>query len=335
MIVRRSSLGGYWVGAERWQSVTEVQRELPESSFEYASQNVLLQRFSQFLSDASAGLYPPSFKDALEIWGEKASSVSILKWLASDSGLRWLAASKTIQDNAHKDRGTLLHRFKDALAKDGPFSRDKDVCDWLDAEVSSESELSKMTRGEYEAWLAGERQEDLKFDAWHDRFRHDRPQRAFDCTAEEAAPYLLSLNEWWKDESPECVWVERTLLNPRKKVVGTADGLLVWRGRLFLADFKSTKNCGPKHYHAAQLGGYYGMTHYHDPETKELRPLEWPEGMGLIVFSVTREKVYPYQLKDPKKAVKKFNALLEIVRDTGCFYDYRQTEAMNRKEASA
>lgn len=335
MIVRRSSLGGYWVGQERWQSVTEVQRELPESSFEYASQNVLLQRFSQFLSDASAGLYPPSFKEALEMWGEKASSVSILKWLASDSGLRWLAASKTIQDNAWKDRGTLLHRMKDCLAEDGPFFRDKDLYDWLESEMASEAELAKMTSKEYADWLAGERTEDLKFREWHDRFCFDRPQRAFDCTFEETVPYLLALNEWWKEESPDCVWVERTLLNPRKKVVGTADGLMVWRGRLFLADFKSTKSSGARDYHAAQLGGYLGMTHYFDPETKELAPLEWPEGMGLVVFSVTEKKVYPYQLKDPKKAVRKFNALLEIVRDSGCFHDYRTTDALNRKAVGA
>lgn len=326
MIVRRSTLGGYWVNKDRWPSVTEIQRELPDSSFEYASQNVLLQRMSQFLADASCGNYPPSFRETLELWGEKASSVTILKWLSSDSGIKWLAASKTIQDNACKDRGTVLHRFKDELSRNPVWSQ-KEIEDWLEGEITSEGELAKMTLKEYEEWLKGERSEELGFKEWHDRYRFDKPQRAFDCTHEEVYPYLLSLNEWWRDEAPECVWVERILLNPKKKYVGTADGLLVWRNRLFLADFKSTKNAGPKDYHSAQLGGYYGCTHYFDGE---LVPFEWPD-CSLIVFSVTPKKVYPYEVKNPKDAVSTFNALLRITQNTGCFYNYRETEARNRE----
>ena len=329
MIVRRSTLGGYFVGKDRWPSVTEVQREMPEQSFEYASQNVLLQRFQQFMADAACGLFPPSFREDLTMWGEKASSVTILKWLSSDSGIRWLAASKTIQDNAWKDRGTLLHRWKDELAK-FPVQTDKETFEWLENQISAEGELAKMTLREYEEWLKGERTEELAFKEWHDRYKSERPQRAFDCTFDDVAPYLLSLRDWWADESPDCVWLERTLLSTRKKYVGTADGLLVWRDRLFLADFKSTKSAGPKDYHAAQLGGYLGCSHYHDKESGELVPFEWPEGMGAIVFSVTPKKVYPYELKDVKGAIQTFNALLRITQDKGLFWGAKDTERMNK-----
>ncbi len=334
MIVRRSTLGGYWVDKERYVSVTEVQRKFPDPGHEFASQHVILSRLAKFWEDAEDHDLPPSCRDTLELWGVEPNARSLVRWIRSDSGTRWLAAAKSRQDHAWMDRGTLLHSFKDELAKGHTFT-DSDVSDWLEVEIATEGELSKMTSGEYQKWHEGERDEELSFKEWHDRYAWERPQRAYECDHEEVMPYLLSLNGWWQEERPTVYWFERILLDIKRKVAGTADAFLGWRGRLWLPDFKSQKRAGPNDYNADQLGGYRGMTHYFDPEKKQVVPFTWDDSLGLIVFAVTPEKVYPYELKDTKKAVASFRHLLERSKAKGLFFNYNETKGRNRVQEEA
>lgn len=330
MKVRRSTLGGYWLDGKRVPSVTEILKNVSQDGNSYASQNIVINRLEKFLTDAQDGLFPASFLRALDLWDAKASSVTILRWLDSEEGKRWIGAAYTKQTNGYKDRGTLLHRFKDELSVN-PIWSQREIEDWLEDALTGEREQSKMTYDEYKQFSESD-PEKLKFKEWHDRYAHGRPERPYDCEPEDVLPYLLSLNRWWQDEAPEFLWVERVLIG--KGFAGTADGLCVWRGQTWLADFKSRGSSGVKPVDGMQLGGYSLCTHYYDPEKDSVEKLDW-EGFGCVVFVVTPEKVYPYVMKDLKQSQKFFKYELAKQQVPTMFYTTRESESMTKETAIA
>lgn len=330
MKVRRSSLGGYWVDGKRWASVTEVLTEV-DSGIQYASQQIVLRRIREFFADVENGLIPASCLATMQVWGDSSLKAAGL-WLGTDEGQRWLAAGWTKETNGYMDRGTILHLFKDELSQNAVWT-EREIEDWLEERLTAERELSKATRDEYEEFTK-EDAERLKFPEWHDRYAHGKPQRPFDCEHSDVLPYLLSLSRWWQDEAPEFVWVERVLLLRSQEIAGTADGLCAWRGKVCLADFKTSKTSGTRPTHALQIGGYSLATHYYDKETDKVEPLAW-ENDHCVVFTVTPEKVYPYVLKDLKEAQKLFKYELAKQRAPGLFHSYNQSNAMTKNMEKA
>lgn len=326
MKVRRSSLGGYFVDGKRWQSVTEVLKGSEQEQF--ASQQIVLKRMRQFFRDCEQGLFPSSCLATINDWGG-ASIENAAKWLGTDEGQRWLAAGWTKETNGYKDRGTILHLFKDQLSLH-PVWSDNEICEWLENTVTSEREQSKMLRDQYEEFAKSDA-EGLKFLEWHDRYSFGKPQRPFDCEADDVLPYLLSLNRWWQDEAPDFIWVERVLLLSKQQVAGTADGLCTWRGSMFLADFKSRKSSGAKPLDSLQLGGYSLADRYYDKDSDETKKLDWPECRH-VVFTVTPEKVYPYIVKDPKESQRLFKYELAKQKADAMFYTYHETNAMTKEQ---
>jgi len=325
--VRRSSLGGYHVDGKRVPSVTEIIRSTDDGT-QFASQNIVLNRMRQFFTDCNSGLFPSSCMATIEDWGG-VSIENAAKWLGTDEGQRWLAAGWTKATNGYMDRGTILHLFKDELSVN-PVWRDKEISDWLECEIASEWEKAKMTRAEYKDYSESD-PEKLKFKEWHDRYASGQPQRSYDCEFDDVMPYLLSLNRWWQDESPEFFWVERILIG--KGFAGTADGLCQWRGRTWLSDFKSRSSSGVRTADSLQLGGYSLADRFYDPEKDEIVNLDWPD-MGGVVFTVTPDKVYSYALKDLKAAQSLFRSELKKQGAESPFYTYHQTNAMTQEKAA-
>lgn len=59
---------------------------------------------------------------------------------------------------------------------------------------------------------------------------------------------------WWSKEKPEVVMAEKPLVSERYQYGGTLDGLMRWRGALWLYDFKSGSQVGAKE--VVQMAAY-------------------------------------------------------------------------------
>lgn len=311
--------GDYWP-----DTISAVAKYAAQSAGggEFVAATVVQRRFKEFIDDALLGLLPKSCRETLEFSGTRATPESLMRWIASEEGTRWIMAGFTKWRNANLDRGTILHLFKDALAS-GLYFSPGDVAAWLDDEIVSTCEAAKLTLREWEEFDSSEGWGRKRYGEWHDLYGHGKPSRSYDCIAQDVLPYLTTLNRWWQENAPECLWVERVLLNKRLRTIGTADSLESLNSHLWLTDYKTATTPGMKPHHAAQIGGYSLTDHYFDGT--DVVGFEWPEVRGMVRV-VTPERVYPYEV-DLKKAQDLFRASLKIHRAQGLMSDAKTTRA--------
>lgn len=172
----------------------------------------------------------------------------------------------TRQDQATKDRGTVVNLLFDAMNAEGWMAKD-DALGWVESRLDEERGKANSEWEEYMALV--------KAGLWGD---DPKPARGYQCSIDDVSPFVQSLSDNWKAIDFTVTHPQLFLKSDRagRHIAGTSDGVGHRRERPTVAELK-TKGSGSSISRSwrAQLACYCNMVAEQIGET--------PSGLMIIV----------------------------------------------------